>query len=358
MADLTGLLKQILVNFENYTKLKKDQINAIVMNPMHQQMYTLAFTHKSVDSVFNYEINEFNGDAILKHITIRYINSKWPYLSVPQRTRLSQYMYSTKELGRICEDLLLTQYINIDTSDETAIKNIKVKEDVFEAFLGATEIICDTVFGFGSGYIILFSFMSTYWDSRRDLNPLELSKPDPISELKQDYFDKLGWLKTLLGNDWTYVQQDFSVDFIDNRYIVTHGKAQLDKTRFNVIARCLPNGMVLALAISNDLELAKKIAVEETKRILNDYGFMKYALKTPRYTPNMGFENMLRNYPEAIKMLIKSYERKQIPILNNPDSRQMIITYIVEHLRAPLPITKPATVTVLTMDGKINQYRS
>lgn len=152
-----------------------------------------SFRHDSV-SEYNYEVDEHLGDAVLKHITVKYIDTRYAdqKLSISVRSSLSQKMYAKSQLSDIATELGFSPYIeaDVDVADN-------VKEDIFEAFLGAVEKIVDDVWGMGSGYKCLYNLMKTFWDTK-DFDVSEDAVVAKKTQVKQAVWDNLGWKTNLI----------------------------------------------------------------------------------------------------------------------------------------------------------------
>lgn len=150
-----------------------------------------SFHHKSISTSRNYENNEFLGDAVLKHVTVAYINTRFAErkLSVSVRSSLSQKMYSKSQLSMLAIEIGLVPFIKaaVDISDS-------VREDVFEAFVGAVTKIVDDVWGLGSGFKCIYNIMKSIWDPK-EFSTREEDVIPSKTQVKENVWDNLGWNK-------------------------------------------------------------------------------------------------------------------------------------------------------------------
>lgn len=233
-----------------------------------------AFTHKSADERFNYEIEEHVGDACLKHITVKYIDARWPGLGLPLRTPLSQKMYSKVGLSNIARGLGFEPHIKLESH-----MNKSNLEDVFESFIGVTERIIDTIWGFGMGYKVTYNILASIWQEQS----FELTEESLLgykTMLKQNVWDKLIWKKDPLNKHvgpgvfdtmWTsrtyywnksnnrWRSQDFKVSDSDNTDLPYSVKAVFD-----------PYGTLIAYVASNDTEMSTKEVGKRAYKLYKD----------------------------------------------------------------------------------------
>lgn len=163
-----------LINKEN-KEITKDIINETLKPFNHKinnmELFTTAFTHssymissnilkeheyKSIKAGFirkhpeykttvipkdkNYERIEFLGDSLLKPIITKYIYDRYSMENEGFMSKLRTRIESTETLAQFLEYLKLDRYILISSVLEAEGErqtNRNIKEDVFEAFLGA-----------------------------------------------------------------------------------------------------------------------------------------------------------------------------------------------------------------------------
>lgn len=191
--------KEMIKKLLKMGKLVDKYIDCLV-DDKNMEIYKTVFTHSSVDDKNNYEFLETLGDVTVNKITVWYLSRRFEHLRTPGvLSKLKNYLTSKKGLFSITESLN-TQGINfwefISASQE--IRSTKKKpllEDVFEAFIGATENIIDSNIRRGAGYEICYCIV----ESLLDKIEISLKYEDLIdakSRLKEtfDYFKQLGQL--------------------------------------------------------------------------------------------------------------------------------------------------------------------
>jgi dsRNA-specific ribonuclease len=130
-------------------------------------LYSIAFTNPTADSVNNYEFLEKIGDTTCNKAIIWYIYRKFPKLKLkPQGlmifTKICHILQSNKTFSKIALDLGFQKFITHGMmrtkdglyEDIMIVKRNSVLEDCFEAFFGATEFLIDSISREGVGYAI------------------------------------------------------------------------------------------------------------------------------------------------------------------------------------------------------------
>lgn len=188
-------MKDFIVSLLKKACLTSDIIKLIFetskLKESNYEQFKTALTHSST-SIYNYEILEHFGDAILKSVTVTYIDERWPTLELKVRSPLSQKLYSKEQLSSIATQLGFKQYI----SSNVGI-NDSILEDVFEAFLGALTRVLDSICGRGAGYCAVYNLMSSIWDEQK-ISVDEEKVINMKTQLKEKVFDALGWKTNLM----------------------------------------------------------------------------------------------------------------------------------------------------------------
>lgn len=140
-------MKKLFKFLINSQKNKEDRILArrikhiIGFYPSNLRVFRISLTHKSTAYIdkngksFNNERLEFLGDAVLSHIVAKYLFNKFPDFKEGNLTKTRSKIVSGKTLATISDKIGLSSLIYSDTSVHK-IQN-KIKEDAFEAFVGA-----------------------------------------------------------------------------------------------------------------------------------------------------------------------------------------------------------------------------
>ena len=157
-ALITGLLKK--------GKLKSKYIK-ILTDPEAMRIYGCAFTSELVDPDNNYQVLEMIGDLTGNKFIVNYMYNRFPQLDciegvkVVARLRIN---YGAKQsFSEIARKLGFWDFISA-TNDLRQRKMKPLLEDVFEAFLGATERILDNRKRVGVGYAIVYDILSAIFD--------------------------------------------------------------------------------------------------------------------------------------------------------------------------------------------------
>lgn len=167
----------------------------VLTNPEALAIYRVAFTSNTVDSDNNYELYEYMGDMAANAAVVMYFYEAFPQLRCPRSinilNRLKIVHVSRESFSKIAEDLGFWPHIRYD-EDVAAERPILKKsreallEDVFEAFVGATEIILIDAFGMvGVASQIIYNFIKPIFDAKE------------ISFAPEDLYDAKTRLKEL-----------------------------------------------------------------------------------------------------------------------------------------------------------------
>ena len=179
------------------------------------QLYSFAYTHKSIDEINNYEVFEFKGDSTANNCLVWYFLKRFPSLNNPENVktlaRLKINYGSKKMFYELGEKLGMWPFIRAGTEVRTTktkkkinntiqkventntinIKQTKKKsllEDCFEAFIGVTQTLLDHFVKIGTGYKIVYNLISKLYDDLT-INLDHKSLYDPKTRLKE-LFDK------------------------------------------------------------------------------------------------------------------------------------------------------------------------
>ncbi len=145
------------------------QINPKYMQVLTDRMdvYKQAFTAASADNKKNYEIMELLGDASANKFLAWYFFRRFPQLNCPTGVKVIARLkinYASKaSFAKISESLGFWPHIKA-SEDHKAQDKKSLLEDVFEAFLGATEMILDDFFQVGAGYAIVNQLLTSIFD--------------------------------------------------------------------------------------------------------------------------------------------------------------------------------------------------
>lgn len=159
--------KDLIISVLKKGGIREKYIN-ILTNDDSMQMYMNAFTSETVDPVNNYQVLEMVGDVSGNKFIVNYMYARFPQLDctdglkVVARLRIN---YGAKEsFCEIARKLGFWKFISA-TNDIRQRKMKPLLEDVFEAFLGATERIIDRYSKLaGVGYAIVHKILSAIFN--------------------------------------------------------------------------------------------------------------------------------------------------------------------------------------------------
>jgi len=116
-------------------------------------LYRMAFIHKSVDPVNNYEKLEFKGDTILNCVSVVYLMERFPQITEEGLlTSMKHFVTEKKFFDKMAKKLGFPAYIQIIDIPEVRAQTKSINEDVYEAFNGAFFTMCEEKIFPGSGY--------------------------------------------------------------------------------------------------------------------------------------------------------------------------------------------------------------
>lgn len=193
---LSEVVKKVLAK----GKLNRSDIDRLVERNIN--IYTQAFTSAGYDPDFNYEELEQKGDASANNFLVWYFYNRFPQLNCPAGVaviaRLKIVYASKNSFQEIAEKLGFWPYINA-TQHERDTKRKSILEDVFEAFIGATQQILDDERELGFGFIIICRILKGIFDEI------------PISLEYEDLYDAKTRLKE-------YFDANQSIGKLDSNY--------------------------------------------------------------------------------------------------------------------------------------------
>ena len=152
------------MEFKIYLKLivgkiiNNEQILSIMTEGDNFLIWKKAFIHVTYDYYRNYEELEFIGDSALKNAFKMFLTKKFPNITVRALTEFTNQYLSTTSLCQLGIFLKLSKWL-IHAELNLKDLNIKICEDLFEAFIGALLITADN-FKKGLGTIFVYNFIS------------------------------------------------------------------------------------------------------------------------------------------------------------------------------------------------------
>ena len=161
--DFEKLIDDILKKGNLRKKYRK-----MLTSPSSMKVYAAAFTSELVDPNNNYQVLEQIGDLSGNKFIVSYMYQRFPQLEdradcvkIVARLRIN---YGAKQsFSEIARKLGFWPFISA-TNDLRQRKMKPLLEDVFEAFIGATERILDRKKRIGVGYAIVYDILATIFD--------------------------------------------------------------------------------------------------------------------------------------------------------------------------------------------------
>lgn len=197
--------KKLIIGLLKRGKIKKEHILTL-LKAENMAVYNAVFTSDSVDENDNYQVYEQLGDLTGNKFIVWYIYERFPQLKcldgVKVAARLKINYGAKNSFCKIAESLGFWPFISA-TNDLRQRTKKSLLEDVFEAFLGATEYMLDQI-SFGLGYICVYRILKSIFDEM------------PISLKYEDLYDAKTRLKELfdLKNLGELVYEDSKKELI------------------------------------------------------------------------------------------------------------------------------------------------
>jgi ribonuclease-3 len=154
--------------------------------PINDEYTELVFTHPSLAPLSNnnYDRLEFLGDAYLELISSQMIFERFPDLGAGGMSKLRESMVKNETLGQYTVlyglDRRLKQYKRFQ--HESAQAWLKIKGDVFEAYIGAIALSTP------DGYSIAKAWLTQLWGPKMDA---VAAKPQASSKSKEELAKKI-----------------------------------------------------------------------------------------------------------------------------------------------------------------------
>ena len=174
------------------SRLKQEYID-VLLDDYSISIYDIVFTHKSANSLQNYELYEMLGDTTVNKSIAWYLPRRFKDIwndpdAVEKLSKTTQKLRSKKSLSSISKSIDFWDFI---TADQTSrkLKRTDILEDVFEAFIGGTEFLLDKRIKQGVGYTVCYAIIKSIFDSQDISMNLDVIT-DPISRLKETFDSK------------------------------------------------------------------------------------------------------------------------------------------------------------------------
>lgn len=187
-------------------KLKTKYIDVLLSEPSMRE-YGTAFTSITANEHENFEFYEQLGDVTANKFIVWYMYRRFPQLKCVEGVKIVARLrinYGAKQsFYELAEKLGFWSYITATVAERSS--NMRpLLEDVFESFIGVTELLLDSHFNQdGIGNVIAYKFLKSVFDEI----PVSLKYKDlidPKTRIKElfDHFSDLGVL------DYNDVRED------------------------------------------------------------------------------------------------------------------------------------------------------
>lgn len=199
LGDRGVSFKKLITSLLKKGNIKQKYID-LLTTPESMDVFAAAFTSEQVDDNNNYQVYEQLGDLTGNKFIVWYIYKRFPQLKcaegVKVAARLRINLGSKNSFCSIAENFGFWDFISA-TNELRHRKKKPLLEDVFEAFLGATETILDGHTKIGVGYACVYKILGAIFDEI----PISLKYEDlydaktRLKELFDIHSEKLGPLR-------------------------------------------------------------------------------------------------------------------------------------------------------------------
>lgn len=183
-----------------------DKYSKVLIDDDSMRTYNRAFTSSTAEpsELENYEVFEQLGDMTANKFLVWYFHRRFREIPVKIVARLRINYGSKQTFAKIADSLGFWSFIRA-REDERSRDKKSLLEDTFEAFLGATETLCDDKFRRGVGYHICYSILESIFDEI------------PVSLKYEDLYDPKTRLKELVDcNVGMEIKYDDSIGYYDS----------------------------------------------------------------------------------------------------------------------------------------------
>jgi len=254
-----GDFKMLITSILKKGKINKSYIE-LLTNEKNMQTYSSVFTSEHVDPVNNYQVFEMLGDVSANKFIVFYIYKRFPQLKCVEGVKVVARIkinYGSKQtFSDIGEKLGLWPFISASIEDRENIKT-SLLEDVFEAFIGATESMLDEQVKHGIGYAVVYKILETIFNSI------------DISVEYKDLYDSITRLKELAD---MHKEKINKISYMDEKVEVDAGDSQASLTKVTVFQN---NNIVIGHAVCDTKTEAKQVASEMAIKTLENRGIYK-----------------------------------------------------------------------------------
>ena len=166
LGDRGENFKSLIVSLLKKGKISQKYID-ILTTKESMEVYGSAFTSELVDDVNNYQVYEQLGDLAGNKFIVCYIYNRFPILKCAEGVKVVARLrinYGSKNsFCSISEKYGFWDFIS-GTNEQRHRRKKPMLEDVFEAFLGATELILDSKTSIGVGYACVYRILEAIFD--------------------------------------------------------------------------------------------------------------------------------------------------------------------------------------------------
>ncbi len=137
--------------------------------PENMEIYKQVFTTRIANPYWNYEYYEMLGDSTCNKFIVSYFFTRFPQLKTPEGikvvARLKNNYCSKQSFHGFAKKMGFEEFVSCTLEEKKSEITMKsVLEDVFEAFIGATEVLADFHIRAHCGYIVVYELLKRLFD--------------------------------------------------------------------------------------------------------------------------------------------------------------------------------------------------
>lgn len=244
----------------------------VLLSDESMRMYESAFTSDLIDDLNNYQVYEQIGDLSCNKFIVYYFYKRFPQLKCSEGVKVVARLrinYGSKDtFSKLAESFGFWDFISA-TNDSRSKKRKDLLEDVFEAFIGVTEIILDEKIRHGVGYSCVYKILEGIFNEI------------PISLQYEDLYDAKTRLKEVFDI--------FSEQIGTLKYEESKETKDDNVTTTSSIYRILGNAKIRIASATAPLKMeAEQMASSDAISAIARLGYEK---KTPSVYAKLSGEN-------------------------------------------------------------------
>lgn len=291
----------------------KEMTNLLLTDHAINEFFIPAFTHRTflIEKAsdlknMDYEIYEKLGDKILGASFQLWISSIfYPEISTPQfYADLGKRFEATEFLSYLCDQLEFSKWIKV--ADNINIDN-DIKEDVFEAFIGALSLYANKFIQDGMGLVLgqkwVFAVYNTY--ARDKIDP---TNPSSYVDFRSQVNDV--WLFNKWGSAIYITTGEPKAGKVQG---LTKGFATVDLKAPNIPSfPAAYRGKIIGSGIASNLDDAREKAAENALKLLKiNFSDLKDSEVQYERLPTARLKLLFETRPDVLRQFMQIFDKNK-----------------------------------------------